>query len=152
MRKKGFRRIDKDVENGTHEIKQYTKRMVRKVHYRILPTTQEDLDFLKESFPDFLANKGLKKLIPNATIEGDSIIYDCPKRPKVYFDVREGTIRVPSADYQKYKDAWCNNQAHFAVRQIKDCSDYYEIKYFEIHYLPRKLRKGQRGDWNLWKG
>ena len=79
-RKKGFKRIDKEIDANTHEIRQYGRKLVRRVHYKLCPTSKEDLDFIKEIFSDFLDSKPFKKLIPNAKVRGDELVYECPER------------------------------------------------------------------------
>jgi hypothetical protein len=143
MKKRGLRRIDEMVDSDTHQIRQYEKRFVRRVQYRLKPCKEEELEVLKTCFPEFLGEKGLKKLIPNATVSEDSIIYKCTSKPTIYFDVRRGTIHIPKSDFEAFERADWNNQAHFVIRQVKDCADYYQIDYIEIHYLKRHLRYGK---------
>jgi hypothetical protein len=143
MVKRGFRRIDEQIDKDTHQIRHYSKRFVRRVRYTLKPCEEEELEMLKALFPQFLEEVGFKKLIPKAIVKEDSIIYQCEGKPDIYFDVRKGTIHIPTEDYHKYEKATQQNQAHFLVENIKKCSNAYEIDYMEIHYLKRHLRYGK---------
>lgn len=152
MKKEGLRSISKWIpETQEHEIRQYQKRLVRKVHYKLKPISEEDLKALKASLPDFVKSKPLKKVIPNSYVEGDVFVFECPSKPTIYYDVRKGTIKTPTKDWNAFNMPVKNNQAHFVARQVKDCGEDLEINYIEIHYLPRKLRHRHRANWNLWE-
>jgi hypothetical protein len=45
---------------------------------------EEKLDMLKTCFPEFLSKKKLKKLVPTAVVQGDTIIYKCPNKPTIH--------------------------------------------------------------------
>jgi len=75
---KGVRRIDERVDEDTHQIRQYDRTMVRRVRYKMKACDEDKLDMLKTCFPEFLGTKKLKKLVPTAVVQGDSIIYKCP--------------------------------------------------------------------------
>jgi hypothetical protein len=153
---KGIRRIDERVDEDTHQIRQYESRMVRRVQYRLKPCNEDGLDVLKTCFPEFLSKKKLKKLVPSAVVQGDSIIYKCPNKPTIHYDLRKGTVEIPSQDFKKFPKATQQNQAHFVIRQVKDCAKHYKVDYFDIHYLKRHLRYKMRpdptrGGWNLFE-
>jgi hypothetical protein len=139
-RRKGLRKIDEQIGKDTHQIRQYTKKFIRRVQYTLLPCTEEELELIKTSFPEFLDKLGFKKLIPKAYVNEDFILYQCNERPNIFFDVRRGSIYVSREDYMKYKRELCNNQAHFTVRKIRDCAKHLQVDYVEIHYLKRRLR------------
>ena len=153
---KGMRRIDERVDEDTHQIRQYDRTMVRRVRYKMKACDEEKLDMLKTCFPEFLSKKKLKKLVPTAVVQGDTIIYKCPNKPTIHYDLRKGIVEIPSQDFKKFAKATQQNQAHFVIRQVKDCADHYKVDYFDIHYLKRHLRYRMRpdptrGGWNLFE-
>lgn len=112
--------------------------------YTLKPVTDDELSTLKAMFPNFIGSVQWKKLIPHAKVEKDEIIYECPKRPTVYYNVKTGAVRIPSQDFHKYKKAKCNTQAAFAVRRVKECSKENGIDYMDTKFLPRRLKKGKK--------
>jgi hypothetical protein len=139
-RRKGLRKIDEQIGKDTHQIRQYTKKFIRRVRYTLLPCTEGELELIKTCFPEFLQKLGFKKLIPRAYVHEDFILYQCNEKPDVFFDVRTGSIYVSKEDYMKYNKEICNNQAHFTVRKIRDCAKHLQVDYVEIHYLKRRAR------------
>lgn len=143
---KGWRRIDERVDEDTHQIRQYEKRMVRRVRYKMKDCSEDDLSMLKTCFPEFLGKKKFKKLVPKALVDGDTIRYTCPNKPTIYFNVRKGTVVISSQDFKKFPKATQQNQAHFVIRQVKDCAKHYKVDYFDIHYEKRHLKYRERSD------
>lgn len=150
-RKKGFRRIDEDTVSGEHQIRHYENRFVRRVRYRLKPIPEEELEILKHEFPDFLKFFLFKKLVPNAEVKEDDIIYKCPKKPTIYFHVRKGTLKIPTQEYERYEKAVRQNQGHFFIDKIKECANFYQIDYIDVRYLKRRVRYRKRLDMNIFK-